>query len=84
MDGTATIAPLPGYPGRHQWKPYFRPFGPIGVLLMQLHENAAALTIELDIISTDATSIIIMNCPLRELKPMLHGLATRARTYAAE
>ena len=84
MNGTATIASLPGHPGRHQWKPYFRPFGTIGVLLVQLHEKAAALTMDLDIISTDATSINIMNCPLQELKPMLHGLATRARTYAAE
>jgi hypothetical protein len=83
-DGTAQTAPLPGYPGRRKWKPHFRPFGPIGILLVQLHEKAAALTIDLEIISTEATDINVLNCPLQELKPMLHGLATRARTTAAE
>ena len=28
-DNTVEVAPLPGYPGRHKWKPHFRPFAPL-------------------------------------------------------
>ena len=56
----------------------------MGILLSQLHEKAAALTVDLEIISHEATPLRMLECPLQELKPMVHAMATRARTNAAE
>lgn len=83
-DGTAAVAPLPGNPGRKPWQPLFRPSGPMGILLSQLHEKAAALTSTLEIISQEAVPINILECPLKELKPTMQEMSTRARTNAAE
>lgn len=49
-----------------------------------MHEKAAALTIDFKIGSADATELEILRCPVQELKPMLQGIAKRARTTAAE
>ena len=36
-------APPPGAPYRGDWAPYYPPFGPIGLILVQLHEKATSL-----------------------------------------
>ena len=62
----------------------FRPFGPIGIILTQLHEKAVAMDGDLNLHSIGHPHITTMNCPLQELRPLVQGLATRARTAAAE
>ena len=81
--GMATIAPMPGKPGRHAWKPFFRPFGPVGILLTQLHEKAAGIDEQLWIQQGDYPPIDICGCPLQELRPLVEDIAVRARTAAA-
>ena len=39
----ADVAPLPGQGQRQAWVPLFAPMGPIGLLLTQVHEKAAAI-----------------------------------------
>ena len=81
--GMATIAPMPGKPGRHAWKPVFRPFGPVGILLTQLHEKAAGIDEQLWIQQRGYPPIDICGCPLQELRPLVEDIAVRARTAAA-
>ena len=35
----ADVAPMPGSNNRGPWKPFYRPYGPVGFLLVQLHEK---------------------------------------------
>ena len=75
-------APLPGKPGRKPWKPYYAPFGPIGLLLVQVHEKAAALGTEFGIHVKDWPVLSIVGCPFHELKPAIRRIAANARTKA--
>ena len=79
-----SFAPMPGQPGRQAWKPHYSPFGPIGIILTQVHEKAAAMDSNLCIHMQGEPLIDVLRCPFQELRPMATGLATRARTEASE
>ena len=80
---STSFAPMLGQAGRQAWKPHYSPFGPIGIILMQLHEKAAAMDSNLCIHMQGEPFIDVLRCPFQELRPLATGLATRARTEAS-
>ena len=78
--GQLTCAPQPGHEHRHQWKPLFEPFGPIGVILAQLHEKGACMTADCVIHILCMPSIHVLTCILVGLKPAVSHIASEART----
>ena len=57
------VSPLPGHPDRKQWAPFYSPFGPIGLLLVQLHEKATALGPHFTLHDFGWPSLEILDCP---------------------
>lgn len=82
-EGRALAAPMPGQPCRQAWKPLFRPQGPIGLLLAQVHEKAAAIDEHWTIHQHNEPPLDIMKVHIDKLKAMTGGVATRARTAVA-
>jgi hypothetical protein len=76
-------APPPGSGTKQQWKHSTQAMGPIGLLLLSLHENAAALSLSLDIHSHLETPLPILALPYQFLKPAIQQLGIRARTRHA-
>ena len=75
-------APLPGHTGRKEWKPYFAPFGPVGILLNQIHEKAAAIDEDFVLHRHGWPPLALLACPYQELRPSITNLALSARTAA--
>ena len=65
--GHCDAAPAPGQRSRKGWKPFFSPFGPIGILLFQLHCKAAALGIDYNIHAHGWPPINLLQCPYQVL-----------------
>ena len=64
----AEVAPLPGQRYRQAWLPFFPPMGPIGILLCQLHEKAAAISKGFKLHCHGWPTIDLLKCPFKELK----------------
>ena len=79
---TTLAAPHPGKGGRKHWKPYYYPFRPIGILLCNLHEKAAACDASFNIHTHSWPALPILTCPVLELKPAVRRIAADARTSA--
>lgn len=82
--GQCDVAPPLVTGSRANWKPFFPPFGPVGILLDQLHCLGASLDCELAIHTNGEVAIEIMHCPWQSLRPAVQDLARRARTEAAQ
>ena len=79
-------APPPGAPGRKHSAPGFRPFGPIGVLLLALHRAAAVVEVVDDHVLVHMEgypSLDLFRAPVQLLRPAITALAVRARCRAA-
>ena len=78
--GEAVAAPHPGHEQRQVWKPNFAPFGPIGFILVQLHEKGAGMTAGYILHLHGWPALHVLDCPHQELKPADTHLANQART----
>ena len=73
---------MPGASGRKDWKPYFKPFGPIGILLLQCHEKGTAIDKQFCLHQTRWPHTDLLECPFQDLYPTIARIATQARTLA--
>ena len=81
-DGITLPAPMPGSKSRAEWKPLHKPYGPIGILLCQLHEKGTGLSHDFNLHAYGWPVIPLFDCPLCELLPTTTRIATTARTQA--
>ena len=81
-DGIANAAPLPGNQNRGDWRPYYKPYGPVGILLLQLNEKASALSKDFSLHTHGWPETNLITCPHQELKPTIARTAINARTKA--
>ena len=82
-NGTAQPAPQPGNRNRSGWKPFHKPFGPIGILLCQAHEKAAAISTNFEVHTYGWPPTRILDGPYCELKPFATRVAVAARAIAS-
>ena len=77
-------APMPGEPGRQQWRGDCDPCGPVGFLLEALHMAGAALTPQWKVVKDKHPPADILAGPVQALKPTIRDMAAAARTEVAE
>jgi hypothetical protein len=82
--GLCEIAPPLGKGSRSNWKPFFAPFGPIGVLLEQLHTIGVGMDENLSLRTVGEVPIETLHCPWQSLRPAVQDLGRRARTESAQ
>ena len=82
--GTADLAaktPIPifGKSGRAKWKPKSLPRGPVGLLLVSLHQVGASLDASMVVHHHNEPCLSILDVPWQHLGPLLSDMCTRAR-----
>ena len=80
--GFCEVAPVIGKTGRKEWSPRFAPFGPIGLILVQSHTYAAAISPNFCIHVFAWPTMDVFECLMCELKPAINNLFKHARTRA--
>ena len=68
--GETIPVPPPGSDGRKKWKPKYNPHGPIGLILMQTHEKARAIDVEVVLHNFGWPTLDILKCPHHKIKPI--------------
>ena len=59
----AEVAPMPGKNNRAPLKPYYEPHGPIGLILVQVHEKAAAISTGFNVHAFGWPTSNALKCP---------------------
>ena len=80
--GQTCCAPPPRDPERASWRPHYQPFGPVGLILQQLHEKGAAMDKQFAIHAAGWPTMSALSCPLQDLKTFVPKIAVNARTSA--
>lgn len=83
-DGVIGPAPPLGKGSRAAWKPYFNLGGPVGILLVNLHEVGAGMDREGVLRSCGEVPIETLDCPWQSLRATVQDLGRRARTEIAQ
>ena len=75
---------MAGKNNRAPWRPYYQPYGPIGLLLVQLNEKAAAVSEGFEVHAFGWPTFNALTCSYAELRPHATRLAHNARTRASQ
>ena len=76
-------APPPASEGYGAWKPPFRPFGPIGLLLASVHQCAAAVTQDFVVLQANEPPADLLREPYQHVLRYASELPRRAAVRAA-